>query len=70
MLKSKTKKIMAAAAGMLLLCSVAAAEPPGCRLLRKPAVMRRYRRTLKILQAQPGPPVCSVPTALRKLTLQ
>ena len=26
MLKSKTKKIMAAAAGMLLLCSVAAAE--------------------------------------------
>ena len=26
MLKSKTKKIMAAAAGMLLLCSVAAAD--------------------------------------------
>ena len=29
MLKSKTKKIMAAAAGMLMLCSVAAAETAG-----------------------------------------
>ena len=35
MLKSKTKKIMAAAAGMLLLCSVAAAETAGLQTVTK-----------------------------------
>lgn len=35
MLKSKTKKIIAAAAGMLLLCSVAAAETAGLQTVTK-----------------------------------
>ena len=70
MLKSKTKKIMAAAAGMLLLCSVAAAETAGLQTVTKAGSNATVQVTLKILQAQPGPPVCSVPTALRKLTLQ
>ena len=35
MLKSKTKKIMVAAAGMLLLCSVAAAETAGLQTVTK-----------------------------------
>ena len=35
MLKSKTKKIIAAAAGMLLLCSVDAAETAGLQTVTK-----------------------------------
>ena len=70
MLKSKTKKIMAAAAGMLLLCSVAAAETAGLQTVTKAGSNATVQANPKNFTAQPGPPVCSVPTALRKLTLQ
>lgn len=71
MLKSKTKKIMAAAAGMLLLCSVAAAETAGLQTVTKAGSNATVQANPKnFTGTEPGPPVCSVPTALRKLTLQ
>lgn len=70
MLKSKTKKIMAAAVGMLLVCNVAAAETAELQTVTKAGSNATVQANPKILQVQPGSPVCSVPTALRKLTLR
>lgn len=61
---------MAAAAGMLLLCSVAAAETAGLQTVTKAGSNATVQANPKNFTGTAGPPVCSVPTALRKLTLQ